>query len=47
MIDLKKAQCDSDAASANVCGGPKHCENRNFDASKKDCQECLLQVENN
>jgi hypothetical protein len=25
----------------NVCTGPQHCENQEYNETKKDCQECL------
>lgn len=38
------AAADINEASANVCGGPKCCEGREFDNSKSDCQECLQEA---
>lgn len=29
------------AREGNFCGGPNACENRKYDETKKDCQDCL------
>jgi hypothetical protein len=38
IFDDMDSEC---ATSGNVCTGINHCEGREFDEKKKDCQACL------
>lgn len=29
----------------NRCGGPNDCEGREYDATQKDCQQCIRECE--